>query len=96
MTFRPDTVEQETALRAVIDERRFQDEKWGPLFNGGSHTIGEWLLLIEDELIEAKRSLIKGGTGRDSVRSEIVQIAALAVSCLEQHGTADPHEKRQI
>lgn len=75
-----------TAFAAIDRERCFQDHKWGPITEK-PHTIGEWILLIEDELSEAKRALIKGGTGRDSVLQEIVQVAALATACLEQHGT---------
>ena len=85
-----------TAVAAIMDERQFQDQKFGKLGEGGEHTLGEWVLLIEAELNEAKESLIKGGTGRNALRSEIVQIAALAVACLEQHGTVDAHGKRQI
>jgi hypothetical protein len=43
-------------------------------------------LLIEAELVEAKQALIKGGKGRDSVMSEIVQIGALALAAIEEHG----------
>jgi hypothetical protein len=78
----------EKALMAIIAERRFQDDKYGTVDKVG-HSIGEWILLIEDELAEAKRALIKGGTGRDSVLMEIVQIAALGMACIEQHGTKE-------
>ena len=66
-------------------ERMFQDSKHGPI-EMNSHTIGEWILILESELAEAKVALIKGGTGRDSVLQEILQVAAVAVACLEQHG----------
>lgn len=72
-------------MAAIIEERQYQDNKWGSI-EAHPHTVGEWILLIEDELNEAKRALIKGGTGRDSVISELVQVAALALACLEQHG----------
>lgn len=83
-------------ITAVLKERDFQDDKFGPITGAGGHTLGEWVLLIEDELAEAKKALIKGGKGRDSLRSELVQVAALAVACLEQHGTDDPHSGRLI
>lgn len=92
----PPTHKAEIAT-AILKERYFQDNKHGTIAtDGGSHTIGEWLLLIEAELAEAKTALIKGGSGRDSVRSEIVQVAALCMACLEQHGLDDPHEGRQV
>lgn len=80
---------------AVLKERYFQDHKWGTIATN-PHTLGEWILLVEAELEEAKRALIKGGTGRDSVRSELVQVAALCAAALEQHGLDEPHEGRQI
>ena len=83
-------------FEAIIEERIFQDEKFGALDNGGGHTLGEWILLIEAELAEAKMALIKGGVGRNSLRSELAQVGALVVAALEQHGTIDPHEGRQV
>jgi hypothetical protein len=81
---------------AILGERAFQDAKHGPLTGAGGHTLGEWLLIAEAELAEAKVALIKGGAGRDSLRSEIIQTAAVLVACLEQHGTEDPHTGRQV
>jgi len=73
------------AFCAVVDERNHQDAKHGSIEASG-HTIGEWILILEAELAEAKVALIKGGHGRDSVLSEIVQITAVGMACLEQHG----------
>lgn len=84
------------AIKAILNERDFQDAKWGPIEAGGGHTLGEWILLLEAELDEAKKALIKGGTGRNSIRSEITQIAAVALSALEQHGVTDTDEGRAI
>lgn len=81
-------------LEAIIRERVFQDAKHGsPAIN--PHSIGSWLLAIESELQEAKMACVKGGVGRDNVISEIIQVAALCVACLEQHGT-DPIEGRTV
>lgn len=87
---------QQNATLALLDERRFQDLKWGPINNGGGHTLGEWILLIEAELAEAKEALIKGGVGRNSIRSELTQIGALCLAALEQHGVNEPHNGRQV
>jgi hypothetical protein len=81
---------------AILGERQFQDTKFGPLTNGGGHTLGEWILIAEAELAEAKLALIKGGTGRNSLRSELIQTAAVILAALEQHGIVDPHEGRQV
>lgn len=77
---------------AILEERYFQDNKHGT----GDHTLGEWIIIMEAELAEAKTALIKGGSGRDSVRSEILQVVAVGVACLEQHGLKEPHNRRQI
>lgn len=66
-------------------ERQYQDRKHGPV-NTHGHTLGEWILIMEAELNEAKEALIKGGRGRNEVRHEILQIVATGVACLEQHG----------
>lgn len=84
----PRTIEQVNGISSIIEERDFQDGKWGPVSVAG-HTVGEWILIMEAELAEAKEALIKGGKGRDSVLSEITQVAAVALACLEQHGTGE-------
>lgn len=81
---------------AIKEERIYGDLKHGKIDGAGGHTIGEWLLLIESELAEAKLALVKGGRGRNAVRSEITQIAALCVEALEQHGLVDFHDRRQV
>lgn len=87
---------QNAAVAAVLAERQFQDVKHGVIDGAGGHTLGEWLLLLEAELAEAKAALIKGGSGRDSVRSEIIQLTAVGLAALEQHGLVDPHDGRQV
>jgi hypothetical protein len=82
-------------MLALMDERIFQDKKWGSIEEHG-HTIGEWIIIAEFELSEARTALIKGGSGRDSVRSELIQTMTVLFACLEEHGTQDPHDKRQI
>lgn len=74
------------AIEAILLEREFQDKKFGP---GSQHTIGEWVIIMEAELAEAKLALIKGGTGRNSVLMEIVQVCAVGLACLEQHGVQE-------
>lgn len=84
--------DQLSSIESLLDERKFQDNKWGTI-QDHPHTVGEWILLIEAELAEAKEALIKGGTGRDSVLSEIIQVGALALACIEQHGADEINER---
>ncbi len=80
--------DQLAAVELFIVEREFQDRKHGSI-RLTPHTIGEWILIMESELAEAKVALIKGGKGRDSVLSEIVQVGAVALACIEQHGNGE-------
>ena len=56
----------------------------------GGHELGTWLIILEKELEEAKKAAVHGGSkemsGRNSIRSELVQCAAVCVAALEQHG----------
>lgn len=79
----------------VAAERLFQDGKWGPIEQHG-HSMAEWVLIAEAELEEAKLAVIKGGSGRNSVRSEIIQTIAVLQACLEQHGVEDDHDGRRL
>ncbi len=69
---------------AVTAERKYQDAKWGTLSNH-PHTVAEWLLILESELAEAKDAWVRNGGDLEALK-EIVQVAAVAVACLEQHG----------
>lgn len=82
-------------VQAVAEERMFQDEKHGSI-QESPHEIGSWVLLIEAELNEVKSALIKGGFGRDSYRSELIQVAALCFAALEQHGLISKSTRRGI
>lgn len=66
---------------AAIDrERDYQNRKWGDK----PHTVGEWLLIMEAELEEAKRAWTKGDGDSDAKR-ELLQVIAVGVAALEQH-----------
>lgn len=75
----------QTAVKALAEERAYQDDKHGSI-DANPHTVGGWLLLIESELNEAKEAAIKGGSGRNAVMHEILQVAATAMAAVEQHG----------
>ena len=81
-------MDQDDAIDCIVTERYYQDDKHGTIEEQG-HEIGEWLILIEAELEEAKAGLVKGKKGRDHVMSEIIQIAALALAAIEQHGAGE-------
>lgn len=64
-----------------------------PVQGRGGHELGAWLVILESELNEAKVALVHGGSkttkGRDTIRAELVQIAAVAIAALEQHGVIE-------
>jgi len=79
---------------AIEKERMYQDDKHGsPEEN--PHSVAVWLLLMQAELNEALNSAIKGGVGRDNVIKEVIQVVALGIACLEQHGVKEL-EGRQV
>ncbi len=71
-------------FEAVLRERAYQDQKWGSI-DEHAHTVGEWLLILERELFEAKEAWCKG-RGDAGALCELVQVVAVGVACLEQHG----------
>ncbi|MEW6048847.1 MAG: hypothetical protein AB1609_20615 [Bacillota bacterium] len=79
-------------FRAIQSERRYQDAKWGSI-DEHPHSVGEWLLILGSELNEAMDAWVRHGGDRDALR-EILQVAAVAVACLEQHGVVEREEVR--
>jgi hypothetical protein len=74
-------------FQAITRERIYQDVKWGTLAQH-PHTVGEWLLIVEAELNEAKQGWVKGKGDAEALR-ELVQVAAVVVAALEQHGVVE-------
>ena len=70
---------------AIRAERAHQDAKWGTLEQKRQSCAG-YIMVMEWELNEAKAGWMKNVEGRHSALSEIVQVAATAVACLEQYG----------
>jgi len=72
-------------MKAIKTEREQQDLKWGTL-NEKQQSIAGYLLILRKELEEAEKGWMKNVPGKHSALSEIVQVAAVAIACLEQHG----------
>jgi hypothetical protein len=69
---------------AIQRERNYQDAKWGHWTDGG-HSPREWLAIMEAELEEAKLAWVKG-SGDEGLLRELLQVVAVGVACMEQHG----------
>lgn len=78
---------------ALLEERAFQDGKWGTI-EENPHTIGEWLLIMQKELTEAIDAYFQRPANR-LMLDEIRQVAAVAIACMEQHGFVERLEKNQ-
>jgi GDP-D-mannose dehydratase len=75
---------------AAIDrERLHQKRKWGHV----EHSVQAWLLVVEEELAEAKRDWVRTGKDEAALR-ELVQVAACAVAALEEHGVFEREVSR--
>ena len=75
---------------AVLDgERDYQDSPWNPgtTSTGGKHSVGEFILFMEDYLREAKTIL--SGTGEPQASLEashiIRKVGGMTVACMEQN-----------
>lgn len=69
---------------AILRERRYQDEKWGH----NPHTVFEWIGIMEKELQEAKAAYFQRPAD-DEMLKEILQVVAVGVACMEQHGVRE-------
>jgi hypothetical protein len=68
-------------LQSIMEERARQDEKWGEQ----NHNDTYWLGIIMEELGECARYCIERQhpTNRARKRTELVQVAAVALAWLE-------------
>lgn len=64
----------------ITRERDYQKHKWGDT----PHMVGEWLLIMQAELDEAKQAWVKN-RGDGKALDEILQVTSVGVACLEQH-----------
>lgn len=73
-------------LDAIIRERKHQDLRWGTI-EENPHEIGQWLAIMRTEGGEAMDSYLSCES-EDALR-EILQLIAVGVACLEQHGVIE-------
>jgi hypothetical protein len=78
------TTARSQVYAALDSERDYQDSRW----NGGKHTIEEWIIYIEDYLAEAKHILAREATQTAVPKSVHImrKVTAMGVACMEQHG----------
>jgi len=71
--------------QAIDLERLRQDKKFG---QDKQQSVAGFLLALESELQEAKEGWIKGKIDKHAPLNEILQIAAVAIACLEKYGVS--------
>jgi len=69
----------ETAA-AIASEEIYQEKRWP----SHGHTVGEWILIMEKCLKDAKRAWYSF-QGDDAALHEIRQVATCGVSCMDEH-----------
>lgn len=68
-------------LDQILAEIEYQNEKWGEQ-HIRQQTVEGHLLVLQSETQEAIDGWMKNSTGRNSVESEITQVAAVAIQAL--------------
>lgn len=79
-------------IAAIVRERDHQTRKHGSI-EEHPHTVGEWLLIMEAELAEAKQAWCKG-SGDEGALREMLQVVATGFAAMEQHGVAEREDAR--
>jgi hypothetical protein len=71
---------------AILREREYQEKKRGP-----NHRldVGAWLVVLKCELQEAEQEWVKKHPDDSAALCEILQVCAVCVACLEQHGISE-------
>lgn len=75
------------AFTAIDRERAFQESKWGTIADH-PHDVGGYLTIMRKELREAEDAWCTSHGDENALR-EILQVIAVGVACLEQHGVVE-------
>ena len=73
---------QELVIQTIVDERQRQDAKWGQQ----NHDDYRWLAILTEEVGELAQAALHdefGGKAAGTLRAELIQVAAVAMSWLE-------------
>lgn len=76
----------EEVFDLIKAERDSQDAKFGAL-DEKQQSVAGYLLIIRKELEEAEAGWMKNVPGKHSALTELVQVAATAIACLQQYGS---------
>ena len=84
-------MKREEVYRALDSERDYQDQKWGNTLREGKHTPTEFMVYMQDYLLEAMKIISRMADPEASEKAMhiIRKITAMGVACGEQHGMPD-------
>jgi len=79
---------QARVMRDILEERDYQDRKWGADRN---HANADWLMILGEEVGEANKAALEYRFGLEceqedkikELRKELIQVAAVAIAFLE-------------
>jgi len=83
------TTNRWTIFKEIALERDWQDKKHGSL-EERCPGIMDWVEILEQELLE-----VKWAESREEKLEELLQVIAVGVACLEQHGVMRRKELSQ-
>ena len=81
-------MKREEVYKLIDGEREYQDKRWDPQEHG-NHTPEEWVLYMEDYLLEAKHLLSRDDLFicRPKAMEIIRKVTAMGVCAMEQNVT---------
>ena len=86
------TIPRSEVYEAIDTERAYQDRLWQNQAGGPNNlTVGEFLLLAEEYLAQARAAWSKEVKPEVNALESIRKVAGIVVNCMEQHGA--PHRK---
>ncbi len=72
---------------ALLEERAYQEERWGGCTSQGKHTVTEFLVFMRDYIEEAMHHVSRNeepAAARVALHA-IRKVTAMGVACMEQH-----------
>ena len=79
--------ELEAVFGAITRERQYQDAKWGTI-DENPHRISEWIVIMKRGIDETVKGMVDF-PGHEEALKEILQVVAVGVACLQQHGIVE-------
>lgn len=84
--------DQAAAVNAVLQERNYQDKKWGSV-QERPREVGTYLTLMRALLTDADRAYAKS-KGDEAALNELRKVVAVGLACFEQHGVPTREDKQ--